>query len=85
MHRITLLLLVTSALASGGCVVHDRTGSPEPIWWPNFVVRESTLAPANGNLNLQTASPLLPPVSADSPVGRFADRPFEPRNGNSNN
>jgi hypothetical protein len=82
MRSFSLLILMTSALASGGCVVHDRTGSPEPIWWPNFVVRESTLAPANGHLNPQVASPLLPPMSADYPVGRFADRPFEPRNSN---
>jgi hypothetical protein len=79
MHWFALLCVIAVSLACAGCVVHDRSGAPEPIWWPTSAVRESTLAPSNGAVNVQTASPLLPPTSADYPVGRFADRPFEPR------
>lgn len=77
MHRIAPLLWLSVVVCGTGCVVHDRTGAPEPIWWPTFVVRESTLAPANGDLKVQAASPLLPSTSSDYPVGRFADRRFE--------
>jgi hypothetical protein len=31
--------------ALGGCVVHDGKPDAEPIWWPAFVIHEST-APA---------------------------------------
>ena len=80
MRLVVLIALTSVAMLATGCVVHDRSGSPEPIWWPNFVVRESTLAPANGQLKVQTASPLLPPASADPAVGRFAVQRFVPRN-----
>ena len=73
-------LILTGVICCGsGCVVHDRTGAPEPIWWPTVAVRESTLAPSNGSVNLQPDPHFLPPLTADTPVGRFADRPFEPR------
>ena len=70
------LLLISLAFTGIGCVVHDRTGEPEPIYWPTFIVRESTLAPANGDVKVQLASPLLPPFTADAPEGRMAVRPF---------
>ena len=79
--RLGFLLGMTPLLVLGtGCVVHDRTGAPEPIWWPTAVVRESTLAPSNGDVKVQVASPLLPPFSADAPEGRATIRPFVPRN-----
>ena len=80
MRGVSLLAWMGVMMIVTGCVVHDRTGKPEPIWWPTFVVRESTLAPANGDLKVQIADPLLPAASADYPAGRFADRPFQPRN-----
>ena len=75
-----LLGLMPLLIVGTGCSIHDRTGSPEPIWWPTFVLRESTLAPANGDVKVQFASPLLPPFSADAPEGRAAVRPFVPQN-----
>jgi hypothetical protein len=80
MRFVVVLVVMSIAVLEAGCVVHDRSGSPEPIWWPNFVVRESTLGPADGQLKVQTASPLLPPASADPPVGRIAVQRFVPRN-----
>ena len=79
MRGIALMALMGLTMCGSGCVVHDRTGAAEPIWWPTFVVRESTMAPANGDMKVQVASPLLPKTCADYPAGRFADRPFEPR------
>ena len=66
-------LLIGTLVGSSGCVVHESSRAPEPIWWPNFVVRDSTLAATGGHLNVQVADPLLPPFSADAPVGRRAD------------
>lgn len=80
--RVTTLLVFPSLLFAGGCVVHDRSGAPEPIWWPTAVVRESTLAPTNGRIEIGLVDPvlpLLPPFSADAPAGRAAVHPFIPR------
>jgi hypothetical protein len=60
-----LILLV----ACGGCVVHDRHAEDEPIWWPNGVVRESTLSASNGHLNAQFPPYFyLPPVDPPGPL-----------------
>ena len=73
MRCVGKLLLICTLIGSAGCVVHDGNRAPEPIWWPTFVVRDSTLAATGGHLNVQVASPILPPLSADPPVGRRAD------------
>ena len=73
MRCIVKVVLAIVLLGSTGCVVHDKSRAPEPIWWPNFVARESTFAASGGHLNVQVADPLLPPLSADPPIGRRAD------------
>jgi hypothetical protein len=56
------------AAFSGGCVVHDRHPEDEPIWWPNGIVRESTLSSSNGKLNPQFPPYFyLPPVNPPGP------------------
>lgn len=73
MRFVGKIVLVFGLIGGTGCVVHDKSRSPEPIWWPNFVVRENTLAATGGHLNVQVADPILPPLSADPSVGRRAD------------
>ncbi len=70
MRRVGKILLTITLIGGSGCVVHDGRRAPEPIWWPNFVVRDSTLAATGGHLNVQVADPLLPPLSADPVAGR---------------
>jgi hypothetical protein len=42
MNRIFGWLFLIDMLALSGCVVHDGKQGAEPMWWPTFVVREST-------------------------------------------
>src|SRR2546423_6344942 len=51
--------LITSNLACvaalffvGGCVVHDNNSAPEPSWWPTFMLREQTVQPSGGKVNV---------------------------------
>ena len=79
MRRAIISLSAMLLLCTTGCVIHDRSGAPEPIWWPTAVVRESTLSSSNGDLKVQVASPLLPPLNADPVAGREAVHPFVPQ------
>jgi len=46
LHRwVILSTAAAGACALTGCVVHDNDPGPEPIWYPAFVIHEST-APA---------------------------------------
>ncbi len=41
--RIKIILIAAAGMAGlCGCVVHDGQSGPEPLWWPAFVVRDST-------------------------------------------
>jgi hypothetical protein len=41
-RAIVFILMLTA----GGCVVHDKTGEPEPWYWPTFIMKDSTVDPA---------------------------------------
>ena len=40
------------AVLMTGCVVHDNNNSPEPNWWPTFLLRQDTVAPSGGKVNV---------------------------------
>jgi len=42
MRKRFLLIAAAGMMGLCGCVVHDGNADPEPIWWPTFVMREST-------------------------------------------
>lgn len=72
-QRRSWVLLSTLAALCGlsGCVVHDGKPEAEPIWWPQFIIREST-APAV--IGYTSPGPSNTPVGASSgPVRIGAD------------
>jgi hypothetical protein len=73
MNRIFGWLLLMGLLPLSGCVIHDGKPGAEPIWWPTFVVRESTspallhyTSPGPGD---QAAGLKPPPHDPRSPFG----------------
>ena len=48
--------------ASSGCVVHDHKDASEPIWWPTFVLHESTLQPQGGHVQVHPTWTVFPPA-----------------------
>ena len=73
-----LLLLLCSLTMITGCAVHDGKGEPEPLWWPNGVVRSSTVASSGGEVLLSPHDPLFVPFTADLPAGRNTIQPYPP-------
>ena len=75
--QIALLILCLTVIT--GCVIHDGKGEPEPLWWPNGVVRSSTMAPAGGDLIISRDDPLFAPFTADLPAGRSSIHSYPPQ------
>jgi len=41
-HYCFILVGLAAFCGLPGCVVHDGKPEAEPIWWPTFMIREST-------------------------------------------
>jgi len=76
-HRwVSLSILGALSSVLTGCVIHDGNPNAEPIWWPAFLIHEST-APAT--IGYTSPGPTNEPVGGHSgPVQIGADTSAAP-------
>jgi hypothetical protein len=68
MRLVVVSAAFLSMLALGtGCAVRDNNPHLEPIWWPNGLVRASSLQTAGGRVEVHPTPPneWLPPFNPD--------------------
>jgi hypothetical protein len=62
MRRLMFVLLGLMAMSSLGCVVYDRKDAVEPIWWPTVMLREPTVQPQGGHVQVHPSTTIFPPA-----------------------